>query len=93
MPEKGHDYFIQITDARPDTGGLSGATPNEAVSWGKIDPNQLPNSVVCYVDTTIALPIITAYALSKRKKRPHKRLIDHKNGYLEKLRQDYLKSK
>ncbi|MFQ5894150.1 MAG: deoxyhypusine synthase, partial [Nitrospinota bacterium] len=33
-----HDYFIQFTDARPDTGGLSGATPSEAVSWGKIDP-------------------------------------------------------
>ena len=40
VAEKGHDYFIQITDARPDTGGLSGATPAEAVSWGKIDPEQ-----------------------------------------------------
>jgi deoxyhypusine synthase len=36
IKEFGHDYFIQITDARPDTGGLSGATPHEAVSWGKI---------------------------------------------------------
>src|SRR5256714_3690652 len=27
IDEKGHDYFLQITDARPDTGGLSGATP------------------------------------------------------------------
>jgi deoxyhypusine synthase len=39
IDEKGHDYFLQMTDARPDTGGLSGATPNEAVSWGKIDPD------------------------------------------------------
>ncbi|TPW12300.1 MAG: deoxyhypusine synthase, partial [bacterium] len=39
LPEAGHDYFLQFTDARPDTGGLSGATPAEAVSWGKIDPS------------------------------------------------------
>ena len=42
IDERGHDYFLQMTDARPDTGGLSGATPAEAVSWGKIDPDQLP---------------------------------------------------
>ncbi|HSD10372.1 MAG TPA: deoxyhypusine synthase, partial [Candidatus Binatia bacterium] len=54
IAEKGHDYFLQVTDARPDTGGLSGATPGEAVSWGKIDPEKLPDSVVCYSDTTIA---------------------------------------
>jgi len=42
LEEQGHDYFIQFTDARPDTGGLSGATPSEAVSWGKIDPEELP---------------------------------------------------
>ena len=48
IDEKGHDYFLQITDARPDTGGLSGATPAEAVSWGKVDPDQLPDTVVCY---------------------------------------------
>ncbi len=64
IDEKGHDYFLQITDARPDTGGLSGATPGEAVSWGKIDPDRLPDAVVCYVDSTIALPLISAYALS-----------------------------
>ena len=64
IAEKGHDYFLQITDARPDTGGLSGATPGEAVSWGKVDPEKLPDTVVCYADTTIALPILTAYALA-----------------------------
>ena len=42
VAEKGHDYFLQVTDARPDTGGLSGATPSEAVSWGKIDPDRCP---------------------------------------------------
>ena len=42
IDESGHDFFLQITDARPDTGGLSGATPAEAVSWGKIDPDSCP---------------------------------------------------
>ena len=51
IAEKGHDYFLQITDARPDTGGLSGATPAEAVSWGKVDPDTLPSTVVCYLDS------------------------------------------
>ena len=60
IDERGHDYFLQMTDARPDTGGLSGATPAEAVSWGKIDPDQFPY-FVCYVDS-IALPLLTAYA-------------------------------
>src|SRR5437588_6952745 len=48
IDERGHDYFLQVTDARPDTGGLSGATPGEAVSWGKVDPDRLPDAVVCY---------------------------------------------
>jgi len=74
IDEKGHDYFLQITDARPDTGGLSGATPAEAVSWGKVDPNRLPDAVVCYCDTTIAMPIITSYSLSAKKRRKHKKL-------------------
>ena len=47
LEESGHDYFLQITDARPDTGGLSGATPQEAMTWGKVDPNQLPDTVTC----------------------------------------------
>jgi deoxyhypusine synthase len=71
----GHDYFLQITDARPDTGGLSGATPSEAVSWGKIDPGQLPDTVVVYADSTICLPILTAYALHNHPPRPPRRLM------------------
>ena len=65
VSERGHDYFIQITDARPDTGGLSGATPAEAVSWGKIDPDLLPDTVVCYVDSTMAMPLIASYVLAQ----------------------------
>ena len=78
IDEKGHDFFLQITDARPDTGGLSGATPAEAVSWGKIDPDRLPDAVVCYLDSTVALPLLTAYAHARHAKRPLKRLYDRR---------------
>jgi deoxyhypusine synthase len=74
LDEKGHDYYLQFTDARPDTGGLSGATPAEAVTWGKVDPDRLPDAVVCYIDSTVALPLLTAYAMAKRKPRQVKGL-------------------
>jgi deoxyhypusine synthase len=89
VAEKGHDYFIQITDARPDTGGLSGATPAEAVSWGKIDPEKLPDAVVCYVDSTVALPLIAAYVTARCKPRKPKRLYDRLPAMLDKLRAEY----
>jgi deoxyhypusine synthase len=91
VAEKGHDYFLQVTDARPDTGGLSGATPNEAVSWGKIDPERLPDSVVCYVDSNVALPLITAYALARRKARKPRRLFEQRDAMMEKLKGAYEK--
>ncbi len=92
IEEKGHDYFLQITDARPDTGGLSGATAGEAVSWGKIDPDQLPGTVICYADTTIVLPLITAYALAKHEPRPLKRLYDRREEMMNLLKSEYEKS-
>jgi len=76
LDESGHDYFLQFTDARPDTGGLSGATPSEAMTWGKVDPQQLPDTVTCYVDSTVALPLLTAYALARHAPRAPKRLMD-----------------
>lgn len=89
IDEKGHDYFLQVTDARPDTGGLSGATPGEAVSWGKIDPDRLPDAVVCYVDATIALPLLTAYALAQQPPRPLKRLYDRREALHEALKAEH----
>ncbi len=91
IEERGHDYFLQCTDARPDTGGLSGATPGEAVSWGKIDPANLPDCVVCYADSTITLPIITAYALTRCPPRRPKRLYDLREAMFAELRAQYLK--
>ena len=91
IEERGHDYFLQCTDARPDTGGLSGATPGEAVSWGKIDPANLPDCVVCYADSTITLPIITAYALTKAKPRKPKRLYAQRDALYAELKRQYFK--
>jgi deoxyhypusine synthase len=93
IDERGHDYFLQVTDARPDTGGLSGATPGEAVSWGKVDPERLPDAVVCYVDSTIALPVITSYALARREPREPKRLYERRGEIMDLLRDEYGKSK
>lgn len=90
LEERGHDYFVQITDARPDTGGLSGAVPSEAVSWGKVDPDALADTVVCYTDSTIALPILGAYVLEKCDHRPLKRLYDDRQGRYDALRSQYL---
>jgi deoxyhypusine synthase len=86
--ERGHDYFLQVTDARPDTGGLSGATPGEAVTWGKVDPDQLPDTVVCYVDSTVSLPILTAYALTAHKPRKPRRLFRKLPQMMEVLREE-----
>jgi len=92
IDERGHDYFLQVTDARPDTGGLSGATPGEAVSWGKVDPDRLPDAVVCYLDSTIALPVITSYALARHEPREPKRLYERRGELMDLLLSEYEKS-
>jgi deoxyhypusine synthase len=92
IDERGHDYFLQVTDARSDTGGLSGATPGEAVSWGKVDPERLPDAVVCYLDSTVALPIITAYALARHKPRQPRRLYQRREEFMNLLLTEYRKS-
>jgi deoxyhypusine synthase len=89
LEESGHDYFLQFTDARPDTGGLSGATPSEAMTWGKVDPNQLPDTVTCYVDSTVALPLLTAYALARVKPRQPKRLMDRLPDLVAAMEKEY----
>jgi deoxyhypusine synthase len=92
IDERGHDYFLQVTDARPDTGGLSGATPAEAVSWGKIDPDKLPDAVVCYLDSTVALPILAAYAFDNHAPRTPRRLYDRRDEMMARIRDEYERS-
>ncbi|MFL5240512.1 MAG: homospermidine biosynthesis protein [Gemmataceae bacterium] len=89
LPESGHDYFLQITDARPDTGGLSGATPQEAMTWGKVDPEQLPDTVTCYLDSTVALPLLTAYSLAGHAPRPLRRIMDRLDEATKQLVLEY----
>src|SRR5574341_1758433 len=89
IDERGHDYYLQVTDARPDTGGLSGATPSEAVSWGKVDPERLPDAVVCYVDSTIGLPLLAAYAMARRTPRALKRLYQRREELNARLLEAY----
>lgn len=89
IDEKGHDFFIQVTDARADTGGLSGATPSEAVSWGKVDPARLPDTVVAYLDSTIAMPILVSYALATRKARKPKRLYEKLPQLMTRLKKEH----
>ena len=76
IPKGGNEYFIQFTTDQPVWGGLSGATPAEAVSWGKVNPGQLPDTVVAYCDSTIGFPLFCEYAVgSARNRRPRKELV------------------
>ncbi len=92
IPEMGQDYDINITDARPDTGGLSGAPPSEAASWGKIDPTKLEETVTAYLDVTVALPILAAYAIQAAKPKKQKRLYDRGSELRKKLIESYLEN-
>ncbi len=85
----GHDYFIQITQDAPHWGGLSGATPSEAVSWGKIKPELLSDTVVVYADTTLAFPLLAAYAVTRAAPRPRRELYARREELLRDLREAY----
>ena len=92
IPEVGQDYDINVTDARPDTGGLSGAPPSEAASWGKIDPAKLEEAVTAYLDVTVALPLMTAYAIQTTKPKKQRRLYDRGEELRRKLTKSYLEN-
>jgi len=87
----GQDYIIQITDARPDTGGLSGATLQEGKSWGKVQDAH-HGMVTVYADVTIAFPILALYVLSNQKTRKPKRLYKKLGKLYDKLSDDYFKN-
>ncbi len=87
----GQDYIIQITDARPDTGGLSGATLQEGKSWGKVQDAH-NGMVTVYADATIAFPILALYVLSNQKSREPKRIYKKLGNLYENLSKDYFKN-
>ena len=89
IPKGGNEYFIQITTDSVVWGGLSGATPAEAVSWGKINPGVLPDTVVAYCDSTIAFPIFCEYAIgSPNGRRPRKELLHKRDALVANLKRE-----
>ena len=62
------------------------------MSWGKIDPDQLPGTVVCYMDNTVALPLLTAYACARHAPRPLKRLYEKREQMMGRLVDEYRKA-
>jgi len=82
IPKGGNDYFIQITTDSVVWGGLSGATPAEAVSWGKVNPGVLPDTVVAYCDSTIAFPLFCEYAVGSPNGRRQRKELVHKRDEL-----------
>ena len=90
IKEGGHDFIIQLTDARPDTGGLSGATLQEGKSWGKIKTSHKGN-VIVYGDSSVYFPILCANLLTKCKPRSKKKIYKNKDKWVEELKQSFLK--
>jgi deoxyhypusine synthase len=89
IPKGGNDFFIQLTTDQVVWGGLSGATPAEAVSWGKVNPGVLPDTVVAYCDSTIAFPLFCEYAVgSPNGRRQRKELVHHRERLVAALTQE-----
>ncbi len=92
IKEGGQDYLIQMTDARPDTGGLSGATLQEGKSWGKIKTSHKDNIIV-YGDSSVYFPLLCSYVMSVCKPRKQKQIYDKKNAWVEEMKQIYFENK
>ena len=82
LPEKGHDYFIQITVDAPHWGGLSGATSKEAISWKKVTV-ETKDHVTVYGDCTIVAPLLFSKVIDKKKE--YKRLYQKRKNLVENL--------
>ena len=85
----GHDYVIQISVDVPQYGGLSGATLQEAVSWGKIRPREEVNKVTVYADITIGAPLLFSYVMAKGLKAKPKDIYLHLEDWLQKMRKSF----
>jgi deoxyhypusine synthase len=92
IKEGGQDYLIQLTDARPDTGGLSGATLQEGKSWGKIKTSHKGNIIV-YGDSSVYFPLLCSYVMSVCKPRKHKQIYDKKKAWIEEMKEMYFENK
>jgi deoxyhypusine synthase len=94
IPKGGNDYFIQFTTDQVVWGGLSGATPSEAVSWGKVNPGVLPDTVVAYCDSTIAFPLFSEYVVgSERGRRKRKGLVHRRDELVAALKKEAVEAR
>ena len=94
IPKGGNDYFIQFTTDQVVWGGLSGATPAEAVSWGKVKPGVLPDTVVAYCDSTVAFPLFCEYVVgSERGRRECKELVHRRDELVMKLKEEAMQAR
>src|SRR5919197_6216135 len=92
IKEGGHDYIVQLTDARADTGGLSGATLQEGKSWGKIKTSHKDNIVV-YGDSSVYFPLLSSYVMSVCRPRKRKQIYEKKNAWIEEMKKIYFENK
>jgi deoxyhypusine synthase len=90
LKEGGQDYLIQLTDARPDTGGLSGATLQEGKSWGKIKTSHKDNIIV-YGDSSVYFPLLCSYVMSVCSRRKQKQIYAKKDSWIEEMKREYFK--
>jgi hypothetical protein len=64
------------------------------VSWGKVNPGVLPDTVVTYVDSTIAFPLFCEYAVGhKNGRRKLKKLVHQRDALVAALKKEALKSR
>jgi len=61
--KSGLDYAVVITMDRAETGGLSGSTLEETVSWGKVKSNA--SSVMVFADAMIVFPMMVASVIER----------------------------
>ena len=61
--KKGMDYAVVITMDRPETGGLSGSTLRETVSWGKVKGEA--DKIMVIGDALVMFPLIVASVVER----------------------------
>ena len=57
-----------------------------------MDPDRLPDTVVCYLDSTVALPLLCAFAFDRVGKRTRRRLYDRRAEMMAALAKAYRKA-
>jgi len=76
---KGMDYAVVITMDRPETGGLSGSTLRETVSWGKVKGEA--DKIMVIGDALVMFPLIVASAVERLgnafRREPYLKRVDH----------------